>query len=68
MEKENERTLLQGVATHDDPELCVDVWEGGGEVLTGARAGRGIVLRHQGVRVFTPATRLEDDTIFGTVS
>ena len=30
----------EGVATHAGPESCVDVREGGGEALTGARAGR----------------------------
>jgi hypothetical protein len=30
---------IEGVATHDDPESCVDVREGAGEALTGAIAG-----------------------------
>lgn len=30
---------IEGVATHDDPESCVVVRKGGGEVLTGARMG-----------------------------
>ena len=34
------RTLhVEGVATHDGPELCVDVRKDGGEALTGVRAG-----------------------------
>jgi hypothetical protein len=34
------RTLyVEGVATHDGPESCVDVRKGGGEALTGVRAG-----------------------------
>ena len=41
---------IEGVATHDDPESCVVVREGGGEALTGARAGRAIEPRNQGVR------------------
>jgi hypothetical protein len=31
---------VEGVATHDDPESYADAREGGGEALTGARAGR----------------------------
>jgi hypothetical protein len=35
------RTLyIEGVATHDGPESCVGVREGGGEALTGVRAGQ----------------------------
>ena len=30
----------EGVATHIGPESCVVVREGGGEALTGVRAGR----------------------------
>ncbi len=30
---------VEGVATHDDPESCVVVRKGGGEALTGVRAG-----------------------------
>jgi len=41
---------IEGVATHDDPESCVGVREGDGEALTGARAGRAIEPRNQGVR------------------
>lgn len=31
---------VEGVATHDDPESCVDVREDGYEALTGVHAGR----------------------------
>ena len=31
---------IEGLATHDDPESCVEVREGIVEALTGARAGR----------------------------
>ena len=41
---------IEGVATHDDPESCVGVREGVGEALTGARAGRAIEPRNQGIR------------------
>ena len=45
------RTLyVEGVATHDDPESCVGVRKGGGEALTGVRAGWAIDPRNQGVR------------------
>ena len=35
-----EESYVEGVATHDGPESCVDTREGLGEALTGARAGR----------------------------
>ena len=41
-----EELYVEGVATHDDPESCVVVCEGGGEALTGARAGRAIEPRN----------------------
>jgi len=41
---------IEGLATHGDPESCVGVCEGVGEALTGARAGRAIEPRNQGVR------------------
>ncbi|MGH9828591.1 MAG: hypothetical protein ACREDR_35675 [Blastocatellia bacterium] len=45
------RTLyVEGVATHDGPESCVDVRKGGGEALTGVRTGWAIEPRNQGDR------------------
>ena len=41
---------IEGLATHNDPESCVDIREGVGEALTGARAGRAIEPRNQGNR------------------
>jgi hypothetical protein len=41
---------IEGVATHDDPESCVAAREGGGEALTGARAGRVIEPRNPLIR------------------
>jgi hypothetical protein len=41
---------IEGVANHDGPESCVDVREGGGEALTGVRAGRAIEPRNQGAQ------------------
>jgi hypothetical protein len=50
MGKEMRELYIEGLATHDDPESCVGVCEGVGEALTGARAGRVIEPRNQGVR------------------
>ena len=41
---------VEGVAIHDDPESCAVVREGGGEALTGVRAGRAIEPRNQEFR------------------
>ncbi len=40
----------EGVANHGGPESCADVREGGGEALTGVRAGRAIEPRNQGIQ------------------
>jgi hypothetical protein len=45
MEKEMQELYIEGVATRDDPESCAGIREGGGEVLTGARAGWAIEPR-----------------------
>src|SRR3954465_3123878 len=50
MGKEMRELYIEGLATQDDPESCVGVCEGVGEALTGARAGRAIEPRNQGVR------------------
>ena len=42
-----EELYVEGVATHGGPESCVVVREGGGEALTGARAGRAIEPRNR---------------------
>lgn len=42
----------EGVASHTGPESCAVVREGGGEALTGARAGR--VLSHE---IYAPLRR-----------
>ncbi len=46
-----EELCVEGLATHGDPESCVDDPRGRGEALTGARAGRAIEPRnhHSGV-------------------
>ena len=45
-----EELHTEGLATHGDPELCVDDLRGRGEALTGARVGRAIEPRNQVVR------------------
>ena len=45
MEEEMKELHIEGLATHDDPESCAVTREGGGEALTGARAGRAIEPR-----------------------
>jgi hypothetical protein len=49
-----EELYVEGLATHGDPESCVDVPRGRGEALTGARAGRAIEPRNQDSGVPTP--------------
>jgi hypothetical protein len=41
-----EELYVEGPATHDDPEPCVDDPRGRGEALVGARAGRAIEPRN----------------------
>jgi hypothetical protein len=50
MEKEMRELYVEGVASHGDSESCAVAREGGGEALTGARAGRAIEPRNQDVR------------------
>jgi RNA-directed DNA polymerase len=47
MEEEMEELCAEGLATHGDPESCVDDPRGRGEALTGVRAGRAIEPRNQ---------------------
>ena len=42
-----EELYVEGLATHGDPESCVDDLRGRGEALIGARAGRAIEPRNQ---------------------
>jgi hypothetical protein len=48
-----EELHVEGLATHGDPESCVDVPRGRGEALTGARAGRAIEPRNATIGVPT---------------
>ena len=43
----------EGLATHGDPESCVDDPRGRGEALTGVRAGRAIEPRNDAIGVPT---------------
>ena len=42
-----EELCAEGLATHGDPQSCVDDPQGRGEALAGARAGRAIEPRNQ---------------------
>ena len=48
--EEMEELHTEGLANHGDPESCVGTRKGGGEALTGARAGRAIEPRNHRVR------------------
>ena len=52
-----EELYVEGLATHGDPESCVDDPRGHGEALTGARAGRAIEPRNFGFGVPTLSQR-----------
>src|SRR6266487_4046307 len=52
-----EELYVEGLATHGDPESCVDVPRGRGEALTGARAGRAIEPRNESIGVPTLSKR-----------
>jgi hypothetical protein len=53
LKEEMEELYVEGLATHDDPESCVDDLRGRGEALTGARAGRVIEPRNWRFGVLT---------------
>ena len=52
-----EELYVEGVATHGDPEPCVDDPRGRGEALVGARAGRAMEPRNQWFGVPTLSKR-----------
>ena len=58
---------VEGLATHDGPESCAAVREGGGEVLTGVRAGWAIEPRHNQFGVPTPSKRSEGNIASGVM-
>ena len=47
-------SYVEGLATHDDPESCAVIREGGGEALTGARAGRVLSRESESLRGADP--------------
>jgi hypothetical protein len=53
---------IEGVAIHGGPESCAVVREGGGEALTGVRAGRAIEPRKNRVRGADAVARVEGNT------
>ena len=57
-----EELYAEGLATHGDPESCVDDPRGRGEALTGARAGRAIEPRNQQSGVPTLSAIVEGNT------
>src|SRR5204862_8061895 len=57
MEEEMDELYVEGVATHDDPEPCVDVPPGRGEALVGACAGRAMEPRNGAFGVPTLSKR-----------
>ena len=58
---------IEGVAIHDGPESCAGVREGGGEALTGVRAGRAIEPRNQAFGVPTPSHEAEGNIAGGVM-
>jgi hypothetical protein len=63
-----ERACIEGVAIRDDPESCAGVREGGGEVLTGARAGWAIEPRKSKQRFGVPTlSKCAEGNIVGGV-
>ena len=67
MEEEMQELYIEGLATHDDPESCAGTREGGGEALTGARAGRAIEPRNQGNRGAQAVKYVEGNTGCGVM-
>ena len=53
---------VEGVAIHGGPESCAVVREGGGEALTGVRAGRAIEPRKNRVRGADAVASAEGNT------
>jgi RNA-directed DNA polymerase len=67
MEKEMKTLYIEGVATHDGPESCVDVRKGGGEALTGVRAGWAIEPRNAEIGVPTLSNEAEGNIAGGAM-
>jgi RNA-directed DNA polymerase len=48
---------IEGVATHDDPEPCIDARKGGGEASAGVRTGTVVSGEIRSSRAPTPLRR-----------
>ena len=57
LEEGTRELYVEGLATHGDPESCVDDPRGRGEALTGARAGRAMEPRNEVIGVPTLSMR-----------
>ena len=62
-----EELYAEGLATHGDPESCVDDPRGRGEALTGARAGRAMEPRNQAIRGAHAVSLAEGNTLDGVM-
>ncbi len=58
---------VEGVATHDGPELCVGVPRGRSEALAGVRAGRAIEPRNDLIRGAHAVSRAEGNIVRGAM-
>ena len=58
---------IEGLATHDGPESCVEVRKGGGEALTGVRAGWAIEPRNAEIGVPTLSNGAEGNIAGGAM-
>src|SRR5258708_3474089 len=67
MEEEMEELYVEGLATHGGPESCVDAPGGGGEGLTGARAGGAIEPRNHYDRGADAVQEVEGNTAGGAM-
>ncbi len=67
MEKEMETLYIEGVAIHGGPESCVVVREGGGEALTGVRAGQPLSREISVFGVPTLSKRAEGNIAGGVI-
>jgi hypothetical protein len=59
---------IEGVATHDGPESCAGVREGGGEVLTGVHVGGAIEPRNPWSRGADAVVKAEGDIGNGVIA
>jgi RNA-directed DNA polymerase len=67
MEKEMKALYIEGVAIHDGPESWVDVRKGGGQALTGVRAGWAIEPRNGETGVPTLSNEAEGNIAGGAM-